>query len=444
MNPDLITIGREIRKSTTVQELRFLLVNRSFRPLAAGLVAFAEPVSDGREMIITAVSGAAQVNRESEVVLWLNRVAGMLRQREDKGVQTILRVEADASVAEDWPAWMPDCLVWCPLRDPKQHVQAAALVAVGCNSAAVVEAATEIADVAGHAWWALAALRGRNRHSAPGIGLRGFLRRRRLILLLGSVIVVLLLPVSETVLVPAKVVPRDPMVITAPMDGIIEQLLVEPNQLVQPGVLLMRFDETALQNRADKALKALAVAEAALLRSRQLSFTDPTSKAAIPQLEAEVALHRADLDHVSNLLKRGRPTAPRGGIALFDNPNDWRGRPVAAGERIMVIADPNDAEIEALLPAGEVMVPTIGMSVVLYLNSAPLSALEARVRSIGYEAEPVPEGFLAHKVRASFGMPGLRPRIGLMGTAKLVGGRSTLFYVLFRRPLAWLRQTVGY
>ena len=39
--------------------------------------------------------------------------------------------------------------------------------------------------------------------------------------------------------------------------------------------------------------------------------------------------------------------------------------------------------------------------------------------------------------------PEALPRIGLQATAKIHGRRVTLFYYLFRRPLAQLRQFTG-
>lgn len=43
----------------------------------------------------------------------------------------------------------------------------------------------------------------------------------------------------------------------------------------------------------------------------------------------------------------------RDGIALFDDPTEWIGKPVTTGERIMRVAAPEDVEVEAWLPVGD-------------------------------------------------------------------------------------------
>ena len=35
------------------------------------------------------------------------------------------------------------------------------------------------------------------------------------------------------------------------------------------------------------------------------------------------------------------------------------------------------------------------------------------------------------------------PRIGLRGTARVYGPRTTMFYFLFRRPITAMRQLIG-
>ena len=52
-------------------------------------------------------------------------------------------------------------------------------------------------------------------------------------------------------------------------------------------------------------------------------------------------------------------------------------------------------------------------------------------------------GTLAFALRARFEDGEAMPRIGLRGTAKVYGERSSLFMFLFRRPLSALRQGLG-
>jgi hypothetical protein len=83
-----------------------------------------------------------------------------------------------------------------------------------------------------------------------------------------------------------------------------------------------------------------------------------------------------------------------------------------------------------------------GAPVDLLLHVDPLSPLEAKIERASYEATPAADGTLAYIVHAQLA-PGALPRIGLRGTAKIYAGRVTLGYYLMRKPLAYVRRTLG-
>ena len=83
-----------------------------------------------------------------------------------------------------------------------------------------------------------------------------------------------------------------------------------------------------------------------------------------------------------------------------------------------------------------------GSRVKLWLDAQPLWAIEGKVKYASYQARQTAEGILAFAVLAE--PVSDRPRIGSRGTAKLYGERVPLFYSLLKRPIASLRQTVGF
>jgi hypothetical protein len=143
------------------------------------------------------------------------------------------------------------------------------------------------------------------------------------------------------------------------------------------------------------------------------------------------------------MLERGLVRAPKAGIAVYGDPNDWIGKPVRTGERIVTLADPAKVEIQAWLPVGDAIVLESGADVRMFLNTAPLSPLSANITSAAYEATLTPERILAYRVRAVLDAGEDVPRVGLKGTAKLYGSRVPLIYYLLRRPLAVARQWTG-
>ena len=73
-----------------------------------------------------------------------------------------------------------------------------------------------------------------------------------------------------------------------------------------------------------------------------------------------------------------------------------------------------------------------------------MKSLKGKLLRASYQPSLSPEGILSYKLTASYeGKSNVLPRIGLRGTAKVYGGRVTLFYYLFRKPITFVRQLIG-
>src|SRR5690606_15682393 len=143
----------------------------------------------------------------------------------------------------------------------------------------------------------------------------------------------------------AEVVPLHGRVVAAPLDGVIAEFLVQPNQPVKSGELLLRFDATSLKAQADVAERSLNVAEAELKASAQRAFADIEAKARLDLLAARVEQKRAERDYALDLLARSEVRAERDGIAVFADAERWTGKPVQTGEQLLKLADPTQAEL---------------------------------------------------------------------------------------------------
>jgi hypothetical protein len=140
--------------------------------------------------------------------------------------------------------------------------------------------------------------------------------------------------------------------------------------------------------------------------------------------------------------ERTRVAAPATGMALFDDPTSWIGKPVAVGERIMRIAPPGELEVEVWLPLDDAVVLKPGHEVTLYLQSEPLNPVRASLRYVSFEAQSRPDGQFAYRLRATPTTP-TQHRVGLKGTAKISGEWTILGYWLLRKPWAIARATLG-
>jgi hypothetical protein len=96
------------------------------------------------------------------------------------------------------------------------------------------------------------------------------------------------------------------------------------------------------------------------------------------------------------------------------------------------------------LPVSEAIDLPENAAITLYPNGSALTSYNTELTSAAYRAEPIPGGVLAYRLKAKFIGSDTLPRIGLMGTAKVHGGWVPLIYYVLRRPLASVRQRLGW
>ncbi len=89
------------------------------------------------------------------------------------------------------------------------------------------------------------------------------------------------------------------------------------------------------------------------------------------------------------------------GVAVFGDPDDWLGRPVITGERIMLLANPDKPGMLIHLPVADAIALDVGAPVKLFLTVKPLSPLDARITETSYQAVLSPEGVASYRLRAS-------------------------------------------
>jgi hypothetical protein len=116
---------------------------------------------------------------------------------------------------------------------------------------------------------------------------------------------------------------------------------------------------------------------------------------------------------------------------------------VQPGERIMTVADPSLVGVTIYLPPEDAVHLDIGGEVSVFLNINPLSPVKAKITQTSYEATVLPDNTLAYVVKAELEPGAGFPRIGHRGTAKVYGDPVSLGYYLFRKPILFLRKSLG-
>ncbi|PAU65934.1 HlyD family secretion protein [Pseudomonas sp. PIC25] len=423
-----LALEQQARAADTLDRLGYSLVNDA-QPLfgyrhAALLIA-------GK---VRALTGVSVVEPNAPFVAFVEHACAQVAAQ--GGLAEARVVSPDGLAAqerEDWRTLSAPQVFWLPLKDRRKAVFGGLWMAREQPWSEAEQALLrQLGEAYAHAWLAL----------QPRKPWRLRWPRKRLALLGLGALLVLLLPVRQSVLAPAEVVPLGGRLVAAPLDGVVAEFLVKPNQPVKAGDLLVRFDATALKAQADVAERALGVAEAELKASSQRAFSDAESSARIDLLAARVEQKRAERDYALDLLARTDVRAERDGIAVFADAERWTGKPVRTGEQLLKLADPTQAELRIELPVGDAIALEPGAEVALFLDSDPLHRYRATLQRSAYEAQPTPAGQLAYRLDAGF--EEVPPRIGLRGTAKLFGQRAPLAVYLLRRPLAALRQSVGF
>lgn len=385
------------------------------------------------------VSGLSRPSEDSPYLVWLRRASRWIATQVPDGEPVWLTPDTTSpppDIVEGWSEWWPAGL-WCIALEDRNGQRLGLLVLLLEQEPPPVlrQHLKGLFSTWGYCW---AALTGHRRLS------RWRPNRRQLLLGLIVLGALLLLPVRQTALAPAEIVSRQAQIISSPIDGVIEQIQVRPNQPVDSGTPLFSLDETTLRSRAEVLGKEVAVADAELQAASQRAFDNPQSKSELTLLQGRAQQRRAELAAVQAQLKRTRVLSPRGGVAVFSDPNDWLGKPVVTGERIMQVADPTQPAMLIQLAVADAIALEPGAEVTLFLTAYPLTPLKGKILETSYQARPSDEGVVAYRLLASIEGAPEHARLGLHGTAKLYGGRVMLGYYLLRRPLATLRAWSGW
>lgn len=391
-----------------------------------------------RSNAIAAVSGGLKVEPPAPQIVFYAALAQSLA-----GAEAVVQVRSLAigDVPVRWREaarqWMPAGCTWVPLPGPNGVRLGGMFVQ---RATPFNEAEQRLLARLGSAYGQTLAA-----HAAAGRPSM-FARARKPWLAAGLALlaaVVLAIPVPMIALSDARIVPAEPHIVAAPVDGIIERILVKPNEIVRPGQPLLRYDRTELASAEEIAARRLAILMADRRRAEAQGLSNPKARAEIGALAARQAEGEVELANARQRLARTDVRAPQDGIALIDDPIAWQGRPVRIGERILAVANPAKVRIEIRIAPEDVLVASPGAAVQLFLASAPATPIAARIRTISHEAHLVNGASVAFLAEADIDAAETPPRLGLTGTAKIYGEQASIAYLLARKPLAGLRRLLG-
>lgn len=448
----LLHLGRRARQSEDEAQLDFILVNETFQ-----LTPYRQAALWLEDDGISALSGVVTPEANAPYVQWLSRLCRFLGDSSLSSPKVVRPTDLPEQLGAEWAEWLPAHVVGVPIpaigqrfsggllilaRDKNWSDSELGLLAEWASIWAGTRALIDRGGAFSRLWQRLHGRPARIARTSDKSWLAAWVRQPRTWILV-LCLALLFLPVRLTVLAPAELVPLAPTLVRAPIDGVIEHVHILPNETVDVGTSLFEFDRTTIRNRLLIAERSVDTVRAELRQRAQQALFDEASKSQVAILQGQLAEKQLEAEYLQELAERSLVRAQRPGVVLFDDPTEWVGRPVITGERVMVIADEQEVELEAWLAPANAIALAAGSRVRVYLNADPTRPIEAELRYVGHEAILRPDGQYAYRVRASILQTNDRTRIGLKGTAKLEGDQVPLVYWIMRRPLAALRATVG-
>lgn len=439
----IILLEGDIRKVSTINEFAVLAVNETHR-VVPYFQCFMWRRGKSGKLRIQAVSGASQVDGDAPAIQLALKIVRFLSEKfADKSLATFTATPDSTGFHGEWIEQFPAHALWCNFSEPGDaNGMPAGLVFFSGQafSATDVKTLTPVLDAYRYTWTRLPEVRREQR------SMLGWLTRSRTfrLLLFAGILGAMFLPVRESVLATATIVPRDPVVVSTPIGGVVDQFHVEPNQEVTEGQLLITLDDREILNEVAVATRELETVTAEYNRSAQKSFTDEDSKAELELQRARVAQKVLEKEYAEARLEQTRISAGREGVAVFTDENDWLGRPVSVGEKIMTLANPGEKEVDVFMPIADALHLQPGAEVRLFLNTDPTRPLKAQLVQTSYEPSEY-NGALSYPLKAEIVDDNDFSRLGWQGTAKVYSNeRVTLFYYLFRKPISATRQLFGF
>ncbi|MBF0194305.1 MAG: HlyD family efflux transporter periplasmic adaptor subunit [Magnetococcales bacterium] len=439
----MLQLQREVRQADSVEELGLIMVNRSQKILPATTTLFWQKNLSSGE--IKQASGVAQIDANAPFIIWANAIINRLTSQNNKNEAfTVNKQDLPQDDIKQWADWLPPYGLMLPISSPN-NTTIGWLFTVRETSwqPSDMVLAQELGQIYGYSWLTFNKQNYFNTANSNKLTNKW---NKTLFFAFCIIIsaVLFLVDVQQSVLAPATVVPNNPKVVTSPLNGVIKKVAVEANSSVKKGQILFSLETSEIKNRRDVSKLVLQVTKERYLKAQKVAFSDPEARASLPLLKSQIKQHSAEATYAEELLARTVVKAKNSGIAIFSDPSYWLGRPVKVGEQVMVIANANEVEVEIFLGVDDAIIMQPGAEVLLFLNSDPLNPIPAKLHYASYQATVDQRGVLAYKLTAKLLTSTTPPRIGLQGTAKLLGPQTSVFYYIFRRPITALRQAVGF
>lgn len=297
----LLQLERMVRAARTQQELQFLIVNETRRLIPYRQAVLLTPLTlRAPHYEVRAVSSVPVVDRTALLPQWVERLIRELRRTSPShDICHVTEADCPAQLRPDWTEFTAGHGLWCPLKHPDEQILGGLwLTRDQPWQSHEVTVLQRLVEAYAYAWRAIGPSKSHR--------WRWGLSRTTTWLLAATMGGALAMPVTMSTLAPAKIVAKDPIIVSAPMDGVIAEIPVSPNSAVSKGDVLFRYEDTTFRSEYHLAERNLDVAMAQYRRAAQGSFVEANQKADVPLLKAEVQLRETERNYAHEQLTKSR------------------------------------------------------------------------------------------------------------------------------------------
>jgi hypothetical protein len=441
-NKNTLVFERSLRKQLTLNELSFFIAHETSVFLDSDMIAVWS-CKGGKNLKLRSISGVTQIETRNvyaqNFARFINLSCKNLKIREGNVIFFLDRNNLSADIVKYYPDNIEENFAICVFIDSAGTYIGGFLISVKQRfSANQIEKLKFVQEIYNYSWLMLSRL------SFFG-NKKSFTSYKKPLSIFGLLFILcLLIRVPQTVIAPVVINAKDTYIISTPMEGVIEDINVDSEQKVHVNDVLISMEKRDLMNANKLAKREL---ETAIIRYRTMvnsSFDDIKNRSEINILKSEMREKELEVKYTGMLLKQADIKSPVNGVTIISDHKEWRGRPVVTGEKILEVADPKKVEANISLPVSEALNFKPNDKVKIYLSSNPLDVINAKIRYINFYATDSSKNILAYEVYADLDKGASIPRIGSEGTAKLIGDKVSLFYYLFRKPITFVRQKLGW
>ncbi|TAK77455.1 MAG: HlyD family secretion protein, partial [Gammaproteobacteria bacterium] len=347
----LLVLDDEIKKLSNLREFGFFTTNETHRLIPYHTACLWQRRGYVGQMIL-AQSGVAEIDAHAPSNQWLVEFIGKIQQTDNAKI--IHKVNLAELEGDDNENFFPKAVLWCPFLNKSNELSGGLLFFRETDfTQSEIKMITWLIASYQYTWQIL------NKHKLKP----SWKKVKEHHLRIGVtffIIAILLFPIRLSVLGTATVVPKDPVLINAPLHGVIKTFAVKPGQYVHANQLLLSFDKTDLIADKEVNQKNFQLTEAKLRTAVNGSFDNKEARFEIPILQAQLNIDKAHVDYTNALLAKADVFSPSAGVVVFDSKEDWIGQPVETGTRILVIADPKNVQLRVMLPIANMIQLEVG------------------------------------------------------------------------------------